>query len=226
MTNLDLLPDEYRPKGPVNLHNLALIALSLMLAFALVMITTSLIAKSQGYTTLLSEVQTQMIPYRRQYKDIRVAQDKLQTLEERLPLIEDLIKQRILWSHRLDDINEMLSREDLWLETVNAELPGQSAILASTTASAATTGDSQIEMADSYMPWLRVSGWAKELPAISRFLRALEQIPGFEAPTFITTQEMEVEGRTLLSFEFKVRLVELGSVERADSNQPETTDGI
>ncbi len=202
MTELDLLPSEYRPKGPVNLHNLSLIVLSLGLAFALLTITISLIGRSQGYTTLLNDLQVQMIPYKKQYEDIQVAQEKLKTLEERLPLIQSLISRRILWSRRLNDLNQTLPEDGIWLEKLTVLLPQQEQ------ESTSSTAQDAMEPSISEMPWLKVSGWAKDVADISDLMRAVGAVPGFQPPVLLTAQDNEIEGRELIAFEFEVRLTD------------------
>ena len=210
MTDLDLLPLEYRPKSAVNPRNLLLILLSLGIAFILVIITMSLIEKSQSYTTLLTELQAQVIPYQRQYRDIQLAQEKLKTLEERLPLIETLISQRILWSERLESLHESLPRDGIWFDEITVlphkdkELGGRSA-----TSQPGRRQDSEEVVTIAEMPWIKISAWAKTVEDMSAWIQSIEESPGFRPPILLTARESEVGGQKLIFFELRVHLKEL-----------------
>lgn len=215
MTEINLLPPEYQRGGLPAMDGIIIAILSVLIIASLVGIAIGLNGKVKAHEAIANTFNKQIEPYKMQYKEIKISQNKLKDIEDRLPIIERLVGNRVLWSDKLTTIYENIP-QGVWLEELQigqdkkkkgagAEddwgFPSQQN---SKNTQKKTEGK---EAKINTLPVIHILGLAKSFVELSQFMRYFDSSPLFSEARLISASDTDFVYPSLLSFEIQARLV-------------------
>jgi len=208
MTEINLLPDEYRRGGIPAIDSILTVLLLGLVIVSLCGIAIGLNGKVKAYEDRAKTFDEQIAPYQRQYKEIKIAQNKLNDIEKRLPIVERLVGGRVLWADKLTGVYENIPR-GIWLQELHMEL-NKVTVVEQKSATQNTQNTEVIEPKIKKSPVIRILGLAKSFVELSQFIKNLDSSPLFSKSRFIAASDMDFAYLSLLSFEIQTE-VAIGS---------------
>jgi len=212
MIEINLLPPEYRRGGMPTIDTIIIAILSVLIIASLFGIAIGLNGKVKAHEAIVRTLDNQIGPYKIQYKEIKISQNKLKDIEERLPIIGRLVGDRVLWSDKLTAIYENIPK-GIWLQElqIGQDKKGKASgaeqdfgFLSQKNNQKKNEGK---EPEKNNSPVIRILGLAKSFVELSQFIRNLDTSPLFSEPRFISASDTDFVYPSLLSFEIQAKVI-------------------
>ena len=206
---INLLPPEYAPPPLYSFRNIAIFALSLLIASFLPLIALRMTNLKNEYDRKYKQLMRNIEMYGKQKLQINKLKEQEATLTQRRKMLMELIGQRFTWSDKLISLYNKIP-EDLWLssislerqeiqilKTTGEEKKGNKASPARNKAVAQNSEEENVQQ----LILLHILGDALGLPQIGEFIARLDESPAFEGTKLLSIGQNERKGRPVMSFE-------------------------
>ncbi|HIE25992.1 TPA: hypothetical protein EYP66_01745 [Candidatus Poribacteria bacterium] len=211
---INLLPPEETPESPYGIRNIAILVLSFVIIFWLILLALQVNSLKNEYVRRKEKVLQKLAVYRIQKQKIDKLQKKKADLEERYKLITEVLGQRITWYDKLSVMHRQIP-EDTWLSQVSMEIQQaeelqkemQKSIL--TRKKTSRVKDLEKNVQPSIL--IHISGYTSELPKVGELIANLEHSPLFEKTRFTKIGNTEINARSAISFEIVTQVSGLRS---------------
>jgi len=121
MIDINLLPPEYGPKKAITPINLVIIFLSSLILLSLLLSSFRLTATVQDYSDRLKYSESQIKYHKLQAEDVRKLAERVKQLKVRLSLVEELLREQVIWSDKLVELCQCLPQHGSWIDMLTVE---------------------------------------------------------------------------------------------------------
>jgi len=210
MIEINLLPPEYQRGRMPTIDSILTVILSAFVIASLFVITIGLNGKVKAHEDIIDIFKKQIVPYKKQYKEIKIAQNKLNDIEKRLPIVERLVGNRVLWANKLTGIYDNIPR-GIWLQELHMELKkAKKAAGVEQKAATKNTQQKETEVVETKirkLPVMRILGLARSFVELSRFIKNLNSSSLFSSEArLISANDVDFDYPSLLSFEIRAEV--------------------
>jgi len=219
---INLLPPEYAPPSPYSFRNIAMFALSLLVAILLIPLALRMVNLKNKYNSEYKQLMQNIEMYGKEKQQVNKLKEQETILNQRRDMLLELIGQRFTWSDKLINLYEQIP-ENLWLSSISSER--QEIEVPETTSKReekdksppkkekppatkqrGETASQNEETSVQQLIRLHLSGDALKLPQISEFITRLDESPFFEKTKLLSIGQSEREGHAVMLFEITTQL--------------------
>jgi Tfp pilus assembly protein PilN len=117
---INLLPPEYKPPSPYSFRNIAIFAISLLVAIFLILLVLLMVNLKNKYNNEYKQLTRNIEIYGKQKQEIEKLKKREAALNQRRNMLMELIGQRFTWYDKLINLYEQIP-ENLWLSSISVE---------------------------------------------------------------------------------------------------------